>query len=101
MREIKKERNKMKKTLIGMMGVAVVLSSAMAQENDKQEQQVQSQEEVSQNVSYAELIEQQMQERSQAFNNENIQKDDKALAQMIERQRNRILEWEKQQSRTR
>ena len=91
----------MKKTLIGMMGVAVVLSSAMAQENDKQEQQVQSQEEVSQNVSYAELIEQQMQERSQAFNNENIQKDDKALAQMIERQRNRILEWEKQQSRTR
>lgn len=91
----------MKKTLIGMMGVAVVLSSAMAQENDKQEQQVQSQEEVSQNVSYAELIEQQMQERSQAFNGENIQKDDKALAQMIERQRNRILEWEKQQSRTR
>lgn len=91
----------MKKTLIGMMGVAVVLSSAMAQENDKQEKQVQSQEEVSQNVSYAELIEQQMQERSQAFNNENIQKDDKALAQMIERQRNRILEWEKQQSRTR
>ena len=40
----------MKKTLIGMMGVAVVLSSAMAQENDKQEQQVQSQEEVSQKL---------------------------------------------------
>ena len=91
----------MKKTLIGMMGVAVVLSSAMAQENDKQEQQIQSQEEVSNNVTYAELIEKQMQERSQAFNDENIQKDDKALAQMIERQRNRILEWEKQQSRTR
>ena len=84
-----------------MMGVAVVLSSAMAQENDKQEQQIQSQEEVSNNVTYAELIEKQMQERSQAFNDENIQKDDKALAQMIERQRNRILEWEKQQSRTR
>ena len=91
----------MKKTLIGMMGVAVVLSSAMAQENDKQEQQIQSQEEVSNNVTYAELIEKQMQERSQAFNGENIQKDEKALAQMIERQRNRILEWEKQQSRTR
>ena len=84
-----------------MMGVAVVFSSAMAQENDKQEQQIQSQEEVSNNVTYAELIEKQMQERSQAFNDENIQKDDKALAQMIERQRNRILEWEKQQSRTR
>ncbi len=91
----------MKKTLIGMMGVAMILSSAMAQENDKQEQQVQSQEAVSQNVTYNELIEKQMQERSQAFNDENIQKDDKALAQMIERQRNRILEWEKQQSRTR
>ena len=84
-----------------MMGVAVVLSSAMAQENDKQEQQIQSQEEVSNNVTYAELIEKQMQERSRAFNDEHIQKDGKALAQMIERQRNRILEWEKQQSRTR
>ena len=84
-----------------MLGVAVVFSSAMAQENENKEQQVQSQEDVSHNVTYNEIIAQQMQERSRAFNDENIQKDDKALAQLIERQRNRVLEWEKQQSRTR
>ena len=92
----------MKKTLVSMMGVAVVFSSAMAQENENKEQQVAAQkEEVAEHASYNEIIEQQMQERSQAFNGDYIQKDDKALAQFLERQRNRILDWEKQQSRTR
>ncbi|MBQ8251060.1 MAG: hypothetical protein IJY92_04015 [Alphaproteobacteria bacterium] len=94
----------MKKTLISMMGVAVVLSSAMAQENEnkEKEQQVPSQkEDVVQYESYDEILEQQMQERQQAFNQDYLQKDEKALARFLERQRNRILEWEKQQSRTR
>lgn len=87
----------MKKTLIGMMGVAVVFSSAMAQENENKEQKAV---EVSE-LSYNELIEKQMEERSKAFNYDKVQKDDKALARFLEAQRNRILDWERQRSQTR
>ncbi len=86
----------MKKTLVSMMGVAVVFSSAMAQENKEQQPK-----EFSAEQSYNVILEKQMQERAQAFNRDGIQKNDKELAKFLARQRERVMAWEREREKER
>lgn len=80
-----------------MMGVAVVFSSAMAQENNKEQQS----KEASVEQAYNAILEKQTQERAQAFNRDGIQKNDKELAKFLARQRERVMAWEREKARTR
>ncbi len=85
----------MNKTLLGFMSVAVMATTVMAQGAEAQKQTPKSAE-AQWAERYNQTINEQMTERTKAFNKDQIQHDSKKLAQFLEMQRNRLLMLEKQ-----
>ena len=90
----------MKKTMLSLLSVAVVLPTLSATENSKQEQKPEEKQQTW-NERYNEAIEKQMQERSKAFNEDNIQANHEEFIAFISRQRERIMSLVEEKTKTR
>ena len=91
----------MKKTMLSLLSVAVVLPTLSATENSKKEQKPEEKQQQKWNKRYNEAIEKQMQERSRAFNEDNIQANHEEFIAFISRQRERIMSLVEEKTKTR